>query len=167
MEVADRIAEVLRSEGRLVALGQLTQRLDAAEEEQAGSRLRTILASRPDRFVVLERPALFAGAEHWPANERAAYAEALRHAGFETQALVAEVVRAEANEEPAAADSPLSRVASSLAQVAEAAPEGLLRDKLWDSLPLAEATMRALAQAWQARQATARRGAEVTAQPSG
>ncbi len=166
MEVADRIAEVLRSEGRLVALGQLSRRLDLVAEEHPGPRLRSFLASRPDRFVVLERPALFAGAEHWPAEERAAYAEALRDAGFETQALVAEVIPAGADAQSASADSPLSTVASSLAQVAEAAPEGLLREKLWDSLPLAEATMRALAQAWEARQA-AHRGEEVTAQAAG
>lgn len=169
MEVADRIAELLRSaRAPLVPLGELRRQLEAASEDQPGpGDLRTILASFPGRFVVLERPAIFAGAEHWPQEERTAYAEALRAAGFETQALIGEAACDPADAEPRPLESPLSRVASSLAQLAEAAPEGLLQERLWDSLPLAEATMRALAEAWRARRGLDAGATATTAEPSG
>ncbi len=151
MEITERIAGLLREAGaRLIPLDQLSQGLTGTADLPGDGALRSILAGCPDRFVVLERPALFAGAEHWPEEQRRAYAEALRRAGYETRALVAHAAEAE---ESAVAEqdgwtSPVSRMAFSLAHIAEAAaPEGLLRESLWQSLPLAEATMRALAQA--------------------
>lgn len=171
MEVADRIAELLRqAEAPLVPLAQLSGRLESDRDHPPGDAgLRSLLASRPDRFVVLERPVLFAGAEHWPEEERRAYAQALRAAGFETQALVGEAAAAARDEgaEPPGQESPLGRVATSLAQIADCAPpDGLLRERLWECLPLADATMRALAQAWRARRAL-EAPATASPQPSG
>ncbi len=151
MDITDRIAGLLREAGaRLIPLDQLRQGLTGAADLPGDGALRSILAGCPGRFVLLERPALFAGAEHWPEEQRRAYAEALRRAGYETRALVAEALEAEegATGEQGRPTSPVSRMALSLAHIAEAAaPEGLLRESLWQSLPLAEATMRALAQA--------------------
>lgn len=52
-----------------------------------------------------------------------------------------------------ASPAPAARVAAALAQLAASLPpEHLLRGQLADALPLAEATMRVLTEAWRARQ---------------
>lgn len=154
MEISDRIANLLRdAQAPLVPIGQLCRQAGLTEDEATGDGLRDLLAHSPERFVVLERPRLFAGAEHWAREERAAYADALRAAGFETRPLIGAVASTQASEgDPSRDASPVDRVVASLAEIAGAAPhEGPLRTSLWDSLPLAEATMRVLAEAWKAR----------------
>lgn len=149
--------------------------------------LRERLHARPDLFLLLERPAPLLGAEHWPEGDRAAYRAALREAGFEAETLVGTAPAGHAKgwvdrrggcanggsrceKEAAAAATasavapappatPATRVAAALAQLAATVPEEhLLRGRLAEALPLAEATMRVLAEAWRAREQAEREG---------
>jgi len=112
--------------------------------------LRERLVARPDLFLVLERASPLPGAEDWPAAEREAYGAALRAAGWGGGPLVGAAPSAGGRE--VAPATPAAHVASALAELAVcAARDEGLRDRLSDALPLAETTMRVLAEACRAR----------------
>jgi hypothetical protein len=160
MDVESRATALLRgSAPPLLPLRLLHRSL--VDQTGAGTgdvaALRSRLHARPDLFVVLERPLPLAGAEQWPEAERSAYEHALREAGFESDELVGMAAPNAPGGEPTPAGgvadpAPAELVARALAQLASAAPPGeALRARLADSLPLAQATMRVLEQAWRAR----------------
>ncbi len=150
IEVEARAAALLRRAPMpLVPLedlyGALARELGAAAGDVL--TLRERLVSRPDLFLVLERAAPIAGAEEWPPAEREAYAAALRAAGWGGGPLVGAAPSAGAREAPPA--TPEAHVAQALAQLAvSAARDEGLRERVNDALPLAEATMRVLAEAF-------------------
>jgi hypothetical protein len=146
MEVEDRVAALLREQAvPLVAVeavrGALAREPGGAPCEAAALARR--LASRPDRFVVLERASPLVGAEDWPTAARAAYEAALREAGWEGGPVVASL--------PDLLDrnaSPACRVGAALAELAAVEGDGGgLRARVQRAMPLAEATMRVLAEA--------------------
>lgn len=149
-ELERRVLALLRERtSPLVPLRELQHTLAAelGDDVADAATLHQRLAGRPDLFFVLERTAPLFGAEDWPPGDRAAYEAALRQAGWEPGPVVGAAGRARGDD-----GSPASRVAASLAQLAEPSPAAApLRGRVIEALPLAEASMKALEEAFRAK----------------
>jgi hypothetical protein len=154
LELESRAAALLRERAvPLVPLRALHRALMTQPDEEAvdAESLQRRLRARPDLFLVLERGSTLPGAENWPARDRIVYEEALRAAGCESGPLIGALPSADGAGQGGAGAVASARVAAALAELAASPGDGSLRARLPEALPLAEATMRALAEAFRAK----------------
>lgn len=154
MELENRVAALLRERGvPLIPLRTLHRALAMAPGAGVGDigSLQRRLSARRDLFFVLERGSPLLGAEDWPARDRAAYEDALRAAGWEGGPLIGAIPDWDTARGGDPGATTAARVSGVLAELASAPADEALRARLAEALPLAEATMRALAEAFRAK----------------
>lgn len=154
MELESRVTTLLRERAvPLIPLRTLHRALTREPGVLVGDigSLQRRISARPDLFLVLERGSPLLGAEDWPARDRAAYEDALRAAGWEGGPLIGAMPDSEAAGGGGPGATTAARVSAVLAELTATPADEALRARLAEALPLAEATMRALAEAFRAK----------------